>query len=769
MSKSLDALTVLDSVVDEVAVLDPEGVIVWVNRAWRLFGELNDAPAEVLDGIGQDYLAVCLESPDLRSPTPARSGIAAVLSGEATSFEMEYPCHSPEGERWFLMTMTTLATGTGGAVVVHHNITKRKLAEDLLRASEENLAITLNSIGDAVITTDARGCVLMMNPTAERMTGWTLDEAKGRPLPEVFVIANSATREPEANPVDLVFRTGVVQRLANHTVLTSRSGREYQIADSAAPIRDADGAMNGVILVLNDITDDYVVRAQLTRTSEALERTARIAKISGWEVGVRTPAYSWLPQMFKILELDPPDPPPPDHFMAMCADDASRLRLTDAVEIATTFGTPWDLELPMITGRGRHIWVRSQGTASYHEDVIDRVNATLQDITEFKFLQMELTRTSRLEAIGRLAGGVAHDFNNVLSVILGRAEIAMATVGTDSEVMADLAEIAAAAQRSGELTSQLLTFARQQAVEPVVMDVNQRIGAMLSLLERLIGDTVTTIWEPATDLWAVCSDPSQVDQVVTNLSVNARDAIGSQSDGRVIISTSNVVIDRSISEQYPDAKPGEYVRITVSDNGSGIDDQYLNQIFDPFFTTKGFGVNSGLGLATVVGAVRQNDGFITVTSQLGRGSRFEVHLPRDAVAVDSSPATDPPRREPGHATLLVVDDDPSVLAVIAEALSRNGYKVIRADDASAAIQLVETLPEQIDLMITDVSMPNMNGFDLAIEVAKRNPTIRRLFVSGYHDDAARRLDTLGDYHYLLKPFTLDGLLTAVHTALTEAE
>ena len=768
---SVDPFAVLDAQVDEVVVLDRNGMILWVNRAWRHFGELNDAPAEVLEAIGQDYLAACVESSDLRSPTSTRSGIAAVLSGEASSYATEYPCHSTQGERWFLTTVTPVATAAGGAVIVHHDITERRTAQDLFRESEKNLAITLHSIGVAVITTDVRDCVSQMNPTAERMTDWTLDEAQGRPLAEVVFIVNSVTGEIVASPVELVRRAGATGGLANHTVLISRNGREHQITDSATPLHDADGSMIGVALVFSDVTDDHLVRAQLERTSAALERTSRIAHISGWEIGVRTVGY-WLPQMFEILELEPPDRPPVADVIAMCADEASRTRLSEALEMATSSGTPWDLELPMITGRGRRIWVRSQGTPEYDGDVVDRVCGTLQDITGFKLLQLELSRTTRLDAIGRLAGGIAHDFNNVLSVILGRVELAMASVDPDSDVMTDLAEISAAAQRSAELTSQLLTFARQQAVEPVVLDLNQRIDGVLTLVQRLIGDTVTITWEPATDLWSVRSDPSQVDQILTNLGVNARDAIGSRPNGKVVISTSNVAIDRSYTEQHPDARPGEYVRITVTDNGSGIDDEQLDQIFDPFFTTKGFGVNSGLGLATVMGAVRQNDGFVTVTSQVGQGSRFEVHLPRHSVAAGVSPVTEPTLREPGHGTVLVVDDDPSVLAVLVEALSRSGYTVIRATDASAAIRIVESPPGPIDLMITDVSMPGMNGFDLATEVAKINPTIRRLFISGYHDDLKRRLDTLEDHHYhhyLHKPFTLDGLLAAVQAALTETD
>lgn len=278
-SATLDPFKVLDAQVDEVVVLDRNGMILWVNQAWRHFGELNDAPAEVLEAVGQDYLAVCIESSDLRSPTSTRSGITAVLSGEVSSYETVYPCHSTEDERWFLMTVTPLTTAIGGAVIVHHNVTERRTAQDLLRKSEETLSTTLHSIGVAVITTDVHGCVSQMNPTAERMTDWTIEEASGRPLAEVFFIVNSVTREVVANPVESIRRTGATEEPANHTVLISRNGRTHQISDSAAPICDADGDMVGVVLVFGDVTDDYLIRAQLERSSAALERTSRIAPL----------------------------------------------------------------------------------------------------------------------------------------------------------------------------------------------------------------------------------------------------------------------------------------------------------------------------------------------------------------------------------------------------------------------------------------------------------------------------------------------------------
>lgn len=619
-----------------------------------------------------------------------------------------------------------------------------------------------------------------------RLSSWKWDPATDRvvwskELLEMFGL------DPEGPPPDLAQRAAMygadsLRELRAAVEVATRTGAPYDLeieffrSDSSRgwmrswgeAVQDDDGVVE-VRGYAQEITEQVEARRRLERSEQTLRATQRMAGLGSWEWEIASDRVVWSDELFELFGLDAAHPPPGFAEQARLYGPETWERLTDAVEATSRTGVPYFMEGDILRADGgrRLVQVRGEVVRDPGDSIVG-LRGFVLDITEFKLLQMEMSRTARLEAIGRLAGGIAHDFNNVLSIILGRAELAMSAVEPDSEVMTDLTEISAAAQRSAQLTTQLLTFARQQAVEPVVLDLNQQIAGALSLLERLIGDTVTIAWEPAIDLWSVRSDPSQVDQIVTNLGMNARDAIGSRPSGRVVVSTSNVVIDRAYTEQHPDARPGEFVRITVSDNGSGIDNEQIDQIFEPFFSTKDFAVNHGLGLATVIGAIRQNEGFITVNSQKGQGSRFEVHLPRHSGPPDVDPIDRPTTREPGRGTVLVVDDDPDVLAIVAETLSRTGYTVLRATDPYAAIRIVESPPGHIDLLITDVSMPNMNGFELATEIAKHDPTIRRLFISGYHAEQTPHLDTPDRYHYLQKPFTHDGLLTAVETVLTES-
>ncbi len=676
------------------------------------------------------------------------------------------------------------STGTSGPSL--HETGAKDVAKEVADTSKHRDSRDATSELDTLEALERTVFDLRSAQRMARLASWQWDPATDRvvwskELYEMFGL------DPEGPPPDFAEQTALygadsLRELSAAVEVATNTGASYDLeieffrADSTRgwmrswgeAVHDDDGNVVEVRGYAQEITEHVEARRLLERSEHALRATQRMAGLGSWEWEIATDRVVWSDELFELFGFDPAHSPPgfADHARLFGAETWERL--ADAVDETMRMGVPYLMEGDIVRADGGRRSVQIRGEAVRDEgDSLVGLRGFVLDITELKLLQSEVSRTARLEMIGRLAGGIAHDFNNVLSVILGRAELAMSAVHPDSEVMNDLAEISAAAERSAQLTTQLLTFARQQAVEPVVLDLNQQIAGALSLLERLIGDTVTITWEPASDLWSVCSDPSQVDQVVNNLGMNARDAIGSRPGGRIAISTSNVVIDRSYVKQHPDARPGEFVRITVRDNGAGIDTRQLDQIFEPFFTTKGFAVNHGLGLATVMGAIRQNEGFIIVASGEGQGSRFEVHLPRHSGAPEVRPTDEPSSREPSRATVLVVDDNPDVLATVAETLARTGYTVLRATDATAALRIVESPPGHIELLITDVSMPNMNGFELAAEVAEHDRTIRSLFISGYHAEDTAPLDTLDRARYLQKPFTHDDLLAAVHAALME--
>ncbi len=383
-------------------------------------------------------------------------------------------------------------------------------------------------------------------------------------------------------------------------------------------------------------------------------------------------------------------------------------------------------------------------------------------------LQAQLLQAQKMESVGRLAGGVAHDFNNMLGVILGRAEMMFMEIKPGDSPCTDLQEIYKAAQRSADLTRQLLAFARKQAIAPLVLDLNETVEGMLKMLRRLIGEDIELVWKPDTHLWPVRVDPAQVDQVLANLCVNARDAIF--GTGRVTIETDNVVFDKVYCASHMDIKPGQYVMLAVSDDGCGMDKETLENLFEPFFTTKEVGEGTGLGLAMIYGIVKQNNGFINVSSEPGLGTTFKLYLPRTSEAGEEigEPIVKP--IEKGSETVLLVEDEASILRLGTAVLEKFGYKVLAAGTPSQAISMAEQCDGTIQILVTDVVMPEMNGKELKKRIEKLRPQIKVLFMSGYTDDVIVHRGILeGDVNFLQKPFSVNSLVDKVRKVLDQQD
>ncbi len=403
--------------------------------------------------------------------------------------------------------------------------------------------------------------------------------------------------------------------------------------------------------------------------------------------------------------------------------------------------------------------------------VVDQTGQTInyvavnRDITAKLALEDQLRQAQKMEAVGRLAGGVAHDFNNMLSVIIGHADMLLEEMGPDEPCYASLSEIKSAGQRSAALTRQLLAFARKQTVAPKVIDLNETMAGMATMLRRLIGEDIQLVWMPGNKLWPVRIDPSQVDQILANLCVNARDAIAGV--GKVTIETRNAVLDAAFCANYIGSVPGAYVLLVVSDSGCGMTPETLTKVFEPFFTTKGLGKGTGLGLATVYGVVKQNNGFIYVSSQPGQGTRFEIYLPPHMAKGSplSKAETDSPV-EPGHETILLVEDEAAILKMTTRMLNRAGYNVLVAETPGAAIDLARTYRGPIHLLMTDVVMPEMNGRDLAKNILVDYPDIKRLFMSGYTADVIAHHGVLEEgVNFIQKPFSQRDLAVKVRKVL----
>jgi len=405
-----------------------------------------------------------------------------------------------------------------------------------------------------------------------------------------------------------------------------------------------------------------------------------------------------------------------------------------------------------------------QANRALERDIAQRRQAE----AEREKLQVQLAQAQKMESVGRLAGGVAHDFNNLLGVILGYVELALEKVDSSDPLREDLLEIHHAATRSAEITRQLLTFARKQSINPRILDLNETIENMLNILRRLISENIELIWRPGSGLWRVMADPSQIDQILANLCVNARDAI--TGSGTITMETGNIPLDDTACAARAGSVPGQYVFLAVSDDGCGMDAETISHLFEPFFTTKELGKGTGLGLATVYGIVRQNKGFIDVRSEPARGTTFTVYLPRYQGDSDAVPTGDGSCIHRGNGEIvLVVDDDAAILKLARKMLSGLGYQVLEALDAESARKQVVRQAGEVRGLLVDLTLPGLDGEDLARSLRTVAPRLRVMYMSGDAPDAVSLVKIRQeDAVFIQKPFSIRDLAFQVHLAVNKS-
>ncbi|MFA5180888.1 MAG: PocR ligand-binding domain-containing protein [Syntrophales bacterium] len=638
-----------------------------------------------------------------------------------------------------------------------------------IKASEERHRTILKTAMDGIWLVDMQGRLLEVNETYCRMSGYSEQELLVMRIPDLEIVKKA--NDTDAH-IKKIMAQGEDRFESRHR---RKDGSVFDVEVSVQYRSTGDGQM---IAFLRDITEKRRAEEKLVAGHKLLSNLASLVPGVIYQYRLYPDGRSAFPYasqaMNDIYEVTPEevreDATPV--FGRLHPDDHDRVA-ADIFESARTLETFY-CEFRVILPRQGLRWRWSQAQPQRLDDGSTLWHGIISDITERKQaedaqvkLEAQLFQSQKMESVGRLAGGVAHDFNNLLGVILGHAEMALDQVDQAEPVHADLEEIRKAANRSADLTRQLLAFARQQVVSPKVLDLNDTVEGMLKLLRRLIGEDINLSWQPGASLWPIKIDPSQIDQILANICVNARDAISDV--GKMIIETENSAFDDGYCADHVGFVPGEYVRLTLSDDGCGMNKETLSHLFEPFFTTKGVGKGTGLGLATVYGIVKQNNGFINVYSEPDQGTTFKIYLPRHvgkATQMQKEAPAEPVAR--GHETILLVEDERTLLDLSKIMLEKQGYRVLTAGTPGEAIRLAEEKAGEIQLLMTDVVMPGMNGRDLAKKMLSLYPNLKCLFASGYTANVIAHHGVLDeDVYFIQKPFSRIDLAAKIREVLDQ--
>jgi PAS domain S-box-containing protein len=651
----------------------------------------------------------------------------------------------------------------------NQDITEQKRVDEALYRSQEQYRRLFETANEGIVTVDEHFTITLANNRFAEMVGWKQEDVIGKSL-STFTFEEDLPALEEGRKRR---SEGVSEEFDRR--FRRKDGSTVWFHASISPIMDNSGNFVGAFAMLTDITARREAEEKVRRQAEFLQllinampypvfykdRDGRYLSCnSAFErfYGISRDRIAGK-TVYEIASKDMAD----TYYRA----DAELLAHPGTQkyegQVRSSDGVEHDVIFHKATYEGPDGDIA--GMVGAIVDITDQKNAE----KEKKHLEDQLRQAQKMEAIGTLAGGVAHDFNNMLSIILGYSELALEAVDKDSPLFSSLTEITRAAGRSADITRQLLAFARKQTISPKTLNLNETIEGLLKMLRRLIGENIDLLWAPKAGLWPVKMDPSQIDQILANLVVNARDAIS--DTGKISVETKNASLDDEYCVTHVDFTPGDFVLLSVSDDGCGMGKETMDKIFEPFFTTKKFGEGTGLGLAMIYGIVKQNDGFIDVYSEPGTGTTFRIYLPRQGKTVAEDERSPRIGIVYGHGeTVLVVEDEASILALAERFLATLGYTTLAADNPEKALAVAGAHPGSIHLLMTDVVMPGMNGKDLSEELKKMRPELKCLFMSGYTPNAIVHkgiLDT--GVSFIQKPFSLRDLAATVKGALEQEE
>jgi len=731
---------------------DPEGLITFVNQA--VLPIFSVKPEELIGKINVFDMMV----PEDRHR--ALETKEKILRGEKLSI-CQYTIKNFAGKEFPVFAQTVPVyqgeklVGLRGILV---DISEQKQAEANLRESEARFRTVVESLDEGIIITDPDDCIIYVNSRILSMTGYSLKEMLARNAGKLLLTGEDY--RAGLNRLKLR-KQGIYSKYV--TQIRRKDGSFFWAEVNGAPFRNNAGEIVGTLRAITDITERFLAEERLRANEERYRELFENALVGITVTTVDGQMKACNPAFAKIFRFGSVEEALQSNIGVLYPDAQEREKLLQLIRSRKKLEY---YELELKNRQGKQVYVMANMIGSFNEKgELEEITTYIFDDTPRKEIEQQLNQAQKMESLGTLAGGIAHDFNNLLSVINGYSELLLAQKNLAERTAKFIRQIHEAGERAANLTTQILAFSRKQNIQPKIVDINETVQNISKMIRRLIGEDIILKTFFNSSETRVKIDPVQIEQVVMNLAVNARDAM--PDGGTLTIATGMINLDDEYARRHVDVKPGPYVLLTVRDEGIGMDASTLTKVLEPFFTTKGKGRGTGLGLSTVYGIVKQNGGHIGVNSEPGQGTTFNIYLPLVREGARSSNQTDGSVENlRGDEMILVVEDDESVRALCRENLETAGYTVLEAADGQKALEIARKESQKIKMVLTDVIMPGMNGRQLADKLAEIIPHVEVVFVSGYTDNALLQIDGDGShFDFIQKPYSAKVLLRKVREVL----